>query len=349
MADSIIGKISVGDGATFTPDVTDGVLSFTNNKNLPNPEPYNIAAKVLDEGENELRTLVTAAETAAGNAATSETNAHNSEQAAKASETAAATSASAAKTSETNAASSETAAATSATNAATSETNASNSASAAATSESNASDSATAAAASAAEVEAALDDYLPLSGGTLTGDVDITGDLSVSGAIYSSDPASGENSGQVPTTAWVQKLLADALKKAKLDAHPVGSYYWSNDSTSPATLFGGTWEALPPGYTLIAQGSGSDSFGSYTYTAGQKYGERKHKLTTDELAIHSHNSTLDDSLASDTDPYTDAFYQATHWTNHYRLINNNIRPKGGDQPHNNLQPSVAAYCWKRTA
>ncbi|MEE3478796.1 MAG: hypothetical protein VZQ81_02040, partial [Succiniclasticum sp.] len=111
------------------------------------------------------------------------------------------------------------------------------------------------------------------------------------GAVYSSDPASGENSGQVPTTAWVQKLVAEALKtakkeiykQAKLDAHPVGSYYWSNDSTSPATLFGGTWEALPPGYTLIAQGSGSDSFGSFTYTAGQKYGERKHQLTTDEL------------------------------------------------------------------
>lgn len=101
------------------------------------------------------------------------------------------------------------------------------------------------------------------------------------GAIYSSDPASGENSGRVPTTAWVQKLLADALAKQKLDAHPVGSYYWSNDSTSPATLFGGTWEALPPGYTLIAQGSGSDSFGSFTYEAGKQYGERKHQLTTE--------------------------------------------------------------------
>ncbi|WP_423780909.1 phage baseplate protein, partial [Acidaminococcus fermentans] len=127
------------------------------------------------------------------------------------------------------------------------------------------------------------------------------------GAVYSSDPASGENSGQVPTTAWVQKLLADALAKqkeayeqaistavsaaktqAKLDAHPVGSYYWSNDSASPASLFGGTWEALPAGYTLIAQGSGSDSLGSYTYTAGQKYGERKHQLTTDEMPSHSH-------------------------------------------------------------
>ena len=89
------------------------------------------------------------------------------------------------------------------------------------------------------------------------------------GKMYSSDPASGENSGQVPTTAWVQQLVAEALKtakneiykQAKLDAHPVGSYYWSNDSTSPTTLFGGTWEALPAGYTLIAQGSGTDDFG----------------------------------------------------------------------------------------
>lgn len=140
------------------------------------------------------------------------------------------------------------------------------------------------------------------------------------GAVYSSDPASGENSGQVPTTAWVQKLLADALAKqktayeqaistavsaaqtkAKLDAHPVGSYYWSNDSTNPATLFGGTWEALPAGYTLIAQGSGSDSFGSFTYTAGQKYGERKHQLTIDEMPSHSH--TLNRNSISGTESW----------------------------------------------
>ena len=190
------------------------------------------------------------------------------------------------------------------------------------------------------------------------------------GAVYSSDPASGENSGQVPTTAWVQKLLADALAKqktayeqaistavsaaktqAKLDAHPVGSYYWSNDKTSPATLFGGTWEALPAGYTLIAQGRGTDDYGNFTYTAGQKYGERKHQLTTDELANHKHNSILQDSLAVEdpTRPYADAFTNCTHWSNSYRLIDNNIRPTGGNKPHNTIQPSIAAYCWQRKA
>ena len=204
------------------------------------------------------------------------------------------------------------------------------------------------------------------------------------GAVYSSDPARGENSGQVPTTAWVQKLLADALAKqkatyddalanqkvayeqaistavsaaktqAKLDAHPVGSYYWSNDSTNPATLFGGTWEALPAGYTLIAQGSGSDSFGSYTYTAGQKYGERKHQLTTDELPKLS--GQVGTFIRWNNDQNASGILNAENTgtpfpsTEAKNSTNANIIISfGGDKPHENLSPCLAAYGWRRTA
>lgn len=192
------------------------------------------------------------------------------------------------------------------------------------------------------------------------------------GAVYSSDPASGENSGQVPTTAWVQKLLADALAKqkaayeqaistavsaaqtkAKLDAHPVGSYYWSNDSTSPATLFGGKWEALPAGYTLIAQGSGSDSFGNYTYTAGPKYGERKHQLTTDELPKIS--GSVSSLIRWNTDKTQSGVLKAVEGTSKFpstqteNASNSTVSIEfGGDKPHENLSPCVAAYGWRRT-
>lgn len=208
------------------------------------------------------------------------------------------------------------------------------------------------------------------------------------GAVYSSDPASGENSGQVPTTAWVQKLVADALAKqktayeqaistavtaaktqAKLDAHPVGSYYWSNDSTSPATLFGGTWEALPPGYTLIAQGSGSDSFGSFTYTAGQKYGERKHQLTTDELPKIKGDAQfrLTDRASnivgnkndsqSDSGVFSTVRYGGGKWTGTVGLSSKQATDNtdvlhlefGNNQPHNTQPPSIASYGWRRTA
>lgn len=207
------------------------------------------------------------------------------------------------------------------------------------------------------------------------------------GAVYSSDPARGENSGQVPTTAWVQKLLADALAKqktayeqaistavsaaktqAKLDAHPVGSYYWSNDSTSPADLFGGTWEALPAGYTLIAQGSGSDDFGSYTYTAGQKYGERKHQLTTDELpkikgdvqfrlldGASNIMGNKNDSL-SDSGVFSALRYSGGKWVGSVAASSKQATDNtdvlhlgfGNNQPHNTLPPSIACYGWRRT-
>lgn len=164
------------------------------------------------------------------------------------------------------------------------------------------------------------------------------------GAVYSSDPASGENSGQVPTTAWVQKLLADALAKAKLDAHPVGSYYWSNDSTNPATLFGGTWEVLPAGYTLIAQGSGTDDYGNFTYTAGQKYGERKHQLTTDEMPRHSHTLNRNSNGSAISDNWVLIDHEgASKWQT------GDVGSAGRDVPHNNIPPVIASYAWCRTA
>lgn len=189
------------------------------------------------------------------------------------------------------------------------------------------------------------------------------------GAMYVSDPAADSNDSKVPSTAWVQKLIAAALAKAKLDAHPVGSYYWSNNSTSPATLFGGTWEALPAGYTLIAQGSGTDDYGSFTYTAGQKYGERKHQLTTDEIPkikgdaqfrLLDGSSNImgykNDSL-SDSGVFSAMRYSGGKWSGSVGLSSKQATNNtdvlhlefGNNQPHNTLPPSIACYGWRRTA
>lgn len=190
------------------------------------------------------------------------------------------------------------------------------------------------------------------------------------GAMYVSSPEKDDNSQKVPTTAWVQKLLADALAKqkaayeqaistavsaaqtkAKLDAHPVGSYYFSDKSTSPADLFGGTWEALPAGYTLIAQGSGTDDFGSFNYVAGTKYGERMHKLTTDEMPSHHHQYDRKPKSFSNTKLYDDG-PQSNCIQSAQRASNDEIAStldSGGNIPHNNIQPSIGAYGWKRTA
>lgn len=193
------------------------------------------------------------------------------------------------------------------------------------------------------------------------------------GKVYSSNPASGENSGQVPTTAWVQTLVAKAVKdatdaqskayttaiaaaqkQAKLDAHPVGSYYFSDDATSPADLFGGTWEALPAGYTLIAQGSGTDDFGSFTYKAGEKYGERMHKLTVNELPPIS--GSISQLIRWDSNQSSSGVLSGkSNGTKFPSTASENASDVtislsfGGGKSHQNIQPVKAVYAWLRTA
>ena len=182
------------------------------------------------------------------------------------------------------------------------------------------------------------------------------------GAMYVASPDSTASDNRVASTAWVQSIVADAVKsakaeiykQAKLDAHPVGSYYWSNDSKSPATLFGGTWEALPAGYTLIAQGSGTDDFGSFKYVAGTKYGERMHKLTTDEMPkIKGSVSSL---LRWNTGKVQSGVLKAVEGTSKFpsssteNASNTTVSIEfGKDVAHENLPPMVAAYGWKRVA
>ena len=67
-----------------------------------------------------------------------------------------------------------------------------------------------------------------------------------------------------------------------LDAYPVGSIYMSVSSTSPATLFGGTWERIQGRFLLGA---------SSTYGAGTTGGEATHALSAAEMPTHNHGAS----------------------------------------------------------
>lgn len=67
----------------------------------------------------------------------------------------------------------------------------------------------------------------------------------------STSSTSSTNGGVAATPAAVKKAIAEA----KLAAWPVGSIYMSVSSTSPATLFGGTWERISERFLLGASSS----------------------------------------------------------------------------------------------
>lgn len=185
-----------------------------------------------------------------------------------------------------------------------------------------------------------------------------------SGTPTAPTPGVDTNNTQLATCGFVRNAIAkyapmlDTMKKI----YPVGSIYMSTVSTNPATLFGfGTWEAMPAGRVLLAQGK--SSWGT-TYNAGSSGGEATHKLTVGELPAHNHSASTN-TTGSHAHTYTWRNYQgwagsksatkvwedtATNNTgsagdhSHTVTINNT----GSNQAHNNLQPYISVYIWKRT-
>ena len=156
--------------------------------------------------------------------------------------------------------------------------------------------------------------------------------------------------GAVPTTRKVNgKALSSDITLAASDIggianliYPIGSIYMSVNSTSPATLFGGTWEQMKDRFLL---GAGD------TYPAAATGGEATHTLTTNEMPSHTHSwkgtSTVS-VQSSGTNLYT---YSIFGEGSADQYINQGKGPQaaGDGAAHNNMPPYLAVYMWKRTA
>lgn len=134
-------------------------------------------------------------------------------------------------------------------------------------------------------------------------------------------------------SAWVSLALS---------AYPIGSYYISENPTSPALLFGGTWTQIE-GRAIVGAGSWTDERNeSRTFLAGATGGEYQHVLTIAEMPAHKH--------------FPDGVYnrrggrQAVDWTspgNNGTEVFESLQ--GGNIPHNNMMPYIVAYIWRRDA
>ena len=131
--------------------------------------------------------------------------------------------------------------------------------------------------------------------------------------------------------------------------YPVGAIYMSVSSTSPAILFGGTWEQIQDRF-LLAAGS--------SYTAGKTGGEATHKLTANEMPSHTHALRANTSWGESetlgawkqyvsSGILMDAGSSGTTITTSYYY--DVAQPVGGDAAHNNMPPYLVVYMWKRTA
>lgn len=137
--------------------------------------------------------------------------------------------------------------------------------------------------------------------------------------------------------------------------YPVGSLYFNaNVSTNPATLLGfGTWQAYGEGKVIMGVGSNTDSRGeTRTFTLNQTLGAYQHQVTEQQMPSHYH---LDGSGVNEAFQAAFGFTDTGSETNLFQIRGNKTNRKartsvsGGNQPHNNIQPSIAVYIWRRTA
>lgn len=125
--------------------------------------------------------------------------------------------------------------------------------------------------------------------------------------------------------------------------YPVGSIYFNATvSTNPATLLGfGTWAAFGAGRVPVGYDVSQTEFD----TVGETGGEKTHTLSINEMPSHTHQKS---NNFKDAGSLADGRFWAktTGSTSGSAAF---TEAAGGDQPHNNLQPYITVYMWKRTA
>lgn len=169
---------------------------------------------------------------------------------------------------------------------------------------------------------------------------------------------------------------------------PIGSLYWSENNTNPSTIYPGTtWVQITDTF-IVAAGStykAGSSYGATTHThtsaahthtvASHTHTTGNHTLTVAEMPNHDHTfyyTTNSDGFASGQSVSARSSASDEIQKNGDYIFHSWTQESGGSQAHNhgntggtslttnsttpgntgsssNIPPSVAMYCWKRTA
>ena len=122
--------------------------------------------------------------------------------------------------------------------------------------------------------------------------------------------------------------------------YPIGSIFMSTASANPGAYLGGTWELWGKGRVPVGVDEAQTEFASAEKTGGEK----THTLSANEMPSHRHylnNPNADGSTVN----YTIAYAPSS------KGLAGTLQTAaaGGNAAHNNLQPYITCYMFKRTA
>ena len=167
--------------------------------------------------------------------------------------------------------------------------------------------------------------------------------------------------------------LKQQFDNKKSEAYKVGDVYMTTiahaDAAAVKAHHGyGTWTRYAEGRAPVGFSDNTGDIAEYK-TMGNTFGENTHKLTVDEMSSHKHSQNnvfnrfmgRGDAVESTIGLTTTSSITPQHDDNNTRIEivtggltdaawNQQIEQSvGGDQPHNNIQPSIVTGYWLRTA
>lgn len=156
-------------------------------------------------------------------------------------------------------------------------------------------------------------------------------------AVFNPDVDITKSSTDVVTMKDLQRYMQQ---------YRVGDLYLTTNPTDPATTFGyGTWERYAEGRALVGVASPTGSTPEWTKYSGSNFGSYTHTLSVGEIPPHSHENNIP--------TYGESGAPNNMIANGQKQDNTravwSTSDTGGGQAHNNVQPSITVFIWRRTA
>lgn len=188
--------------------------------------------------------------------------------------------------------------------------------------------------------------------------------------IQDLNPDEIEQEGTEIAANILNRFKDELVRELRLEQHPIGSYFWTDNPINPSEILGGTWEQIKDVF-LIAAGD--------KYAQGTTGGKDNITLKADNIPKHAHSipalsgttnsagahthtgrygkygtigSYLTVRRINNEDPYAGDDTVTNSAGNHTHTFKTNTGTTGavGDgKSVNIMNPFRAAYCWKRTS
>lgn len=166
-------------------------------------------------------------------------------------------------------------------------------------------------------------------------------------------------SGNINTPSAKDVVTFDLLQKY-LEIYKVGDIYITTTQGNPSTTLGyGTWVRYGEGRVIVGF-SETSSHPDWTKVLNNTFGGYTHTLTVSELASHKHSVAPFDKFTSraadsgketqgsgDYDRRNDEYSTGAMGTVDWQTATE--KAAGGNQPHNNVQPSIVTFVWRRVS